>query len=558
MDDKNVKIVLSATDQTGTAIGSVGRNLDTLQGKVQSMGPTFRGMAIIGTAAFAALSAGLYSVIKAGANFEQTQIAFETMLGSAEKAKTLLKELTDFASKTPFQLTQIEQATKQLLAYGIVQEDIIPTLKNLGNIASGVGMDKMPQLIMAFGQVRAATKLTGMELRQFTEAGVPLLQALTDQANKLGGVMTSTGATSDKTKKAIASLTEKIKDQEYRMKLLTQHGKDQGMTWEKLRHDYSENKAELASLGSVTEGTMARVKVSVKDMIDKISEGEVTFDQVKEALAGMSGEGGKFFNLMEKQSQSLGGLFSNLQDEIEKVARSIGTALLPVLKPIAEKLIELTQGIGAFAAEHPKLTAYVLIAVTALAGLVAVIGTLGLILPSLIAGFAFLGTTLAFLAANPIVLVVAGLAFLVLKFNELIEVTGGFSNAVSAMGDTIISWWKSSGEWIYNKLTDLLNLFNKLISAAGDFVGGKISSVVSKIKGKASGGPVNPGTSYLVGESGPEFFRPKVAGDIISNGRGGGGQTVIINITGNTLLDMFAAEKIGDLIISRLKLSTRI
>uniref|UniRef100_UPI002B1DFA00 tape measure protein n=1 Tax=Pseudomonas atacamensis TaxID=2565368 RepID=UPI002B1DFA00 len=81
------------------------------------------------------------------------------------------KELTKFAASTPFELKGLETASKQLLAYGFEQKQVLPNLKALGDIAAGVGMDKLPQLILAFGQVKAATRLTGNELRQFTEAG---------------------------------------------------------------------------------------------------------------------------------------------------------------------------------------------------------------------------------------------------------------------------------------------------------------------------------------------------------------------------------------------------
>lgn len=114
---------------------------------------------------------------KAG-EMEQTQIAFETMLGSAEKAQRLIAEITEFAKTTPFNLSGLVDTSKKLLAFGFAANDIIPVLTTLGNITAGIGTEKMPQLLLAFGQVRAATRLTGSELRQFTEAGVPLLGEL--------------------------------------------------------------------------------------------------------------------------------------------------------------------------------------------------------------------------------------------------------------------------------------------------------------------------------------------------------------------------------------------
>lgn len=108
--------------------------------------------------------------ISLAGNLEQTRIAFTTMTGDARIADAFIREMTQFAKTTPFEIGQLETASKQLLAYGFEIENILPTLKAMGDIASGVGMDKLPNLIYALGQVRAAGKLTGNELRQFTES----------------------------------------------------------------------------------------------------------------------------------------------------------------------------------------------------------------------------------------------------------------------------------------------------------------------------------------------------------------------------------------------------
>jgi hypothetical protein len=102
------------------------------------------------------------AAVKAAADFEQSTVAFTTMLGSAERAKKLLEDITAFALKTPFQLKDVETGAKQLLAYGVSADNVLTNLKQLGDVAAGVGMDKLPNLILAFGQVKAATRLTGM------------------------------------------------------------------------------------------------------------------------------------------------------------------------------------------------------------------------------------------------------------------------------------------------------------------------------------------------------------------------------------------------------------
>lgn len=114
------------------------------------------------------------------AAFEQSQIAFTTMLQSAEKADKLLAELAQFAKITPFELQGIEASAKQLLAMGSSADDLIPELKALGDISAGVGAP-LDRLALNFGQVRLQGKLTGRELRDFAVNGVPLVAALSEQ-----------------------------------------------------------------------------------------------------------------------------------------------------------------------------------------------------------------------------------------------------------------------------------------------------------------------------------------------------------------------------------------
>jgi len=195
--------------------------------------------------------------------FEQAQIAFETMLGSADRAKVLLKDITTFAAKTPFEIQGLIESSKRLLAFGFAADQIIPTMESLGNISAGVGREKLPQLILALGQVRAATKLRGQELRQFTEAGVPLIE-------------------------------------------------------------------EIAKMRNIAE----------KEVQDLVSRGEVSFQDVNQALKNLTTGSGRFANLMIKQSKSLFGIISNLKDNFTILAIEIGQDLLPEAKKIATQILE--------------------------------------------------------------------------------------------------------------------------------------------------------------------------------------------------------------------------
>jgi len=205
--------------------------------------------------AYAGLGAGIGFLLKKAGDFEQIQIAFEVLLQSVGKAKTLTKDLLDFAIKTPFRIGDVFKGAKQLLAYNIASEKLIPTLTALGNVAAGVGKDKLPNLILAFGQVATAGKLRGQEIRQFTEAGVPILEAV---------------------------------------------AKEMGV-------------AQDAVQGLV-------------------SKGAVKFATVEAALQNLANGSGRFTGLMEKQSHTLLGVWSNFQDLIQLTSITIGNSLLPEAK----------------------------------------------------------------------------------------------------------------------------------------------------------------------------------------------------------------------------------
>lgn len=242
MADKKVNIILELIDKASSGIEAV-------TSRIQS--------AIIGISKYVAAAAaafGAYSLKTAG-DFEQWSIAFETMLGSADKARAFMNQLVEFSQRTPFNTVEVVEYAKRLMAMGIATDQVIPSLESLGNIAAGVGREKLPQLVLAFGQVSAKGRLMGEELSQFTEAGVPLL-------------------------------------------------------------------------GELAKG----FGVSNEEMQKMISNGQVGFPAVEEALRRMTSGNGKFANLMEKQSKSFLGILSNVKDKFDMIANAAGQGILDVFK----------------------------------------------------------------------------------------------------------------------------------------------------------------------------------------------------------------------------------
>lgn len=245
-------------------------------GTIQSLG-----IAIASVVSLRGLSQLAAQAVQVASSFENTRVSFEVMLGSGQKATELLGQLVREAAVTPFELGQLTEISQRLLAMGITAEELIPTIRVLGDIGAGVGVEKLPQLTLALGQVRTAGRLMGTELRQFTEAGVPLLEALATKGGK-----------------------------------------------------------------------------SVKQISADMSAGKIGFNQVQAALAGLTEQGGKFFGLMNKQSQTLTGLTSTLKDDFKTLLRSVGEGISEGLKDSAraadgfvksfdpEKLREFGKAIG--------------------------------------------------------------------------------------------------------------------------------------------------------------------------------------------------------------------
>lgn len=174
-----LKDMFSATaNKIEGEMASLGTATDKIADKINSsFGKVAAGAAMVG--AGIGLLSPIGVGIKLAAEFEATNIAFETMLGSAEKAKVVMAEIDALAAKTPFELPQVEKAYKQLLVFGVPTEKLQNDFVALGNISSGVGAD-IDRLITAFGQVKGKGLLKGDEFKQFSEAGVDLGQMLRD------------------------------------------------------------------------------------------------------------------------------------------------------------------------------------------------------------------------------------------------------------------------------------------------------------------------------------------------------------------------------------------
>lgn len=127
----------------------------------------------------------LKSLYKITGEFEMQKVAMGAILNDVEAADKLFRQLQDLAVKSPFQFMDLAAYSKQLSAFSIPTKELYDTTKMLADVSAGLGVS-MERLILAYGQIRAAAVLRGQEIRQLTEAGIPVLFELQKQFEKLG------------------------------------------------------------------------------------------------------------------------------------------------------------------------------------------------------------------------------------------------------------------------------------------------------------------------------------------------------------------------------------
>lgn len=130
------------------------------------------------------------------AEFEMQRVALGGIIQDSDKASELFKQIKAAAIKSPFEIKDLVSYTKQLSAYRIETDLLFETTQRLADVSSGLGVD-MGRIILAYGQVRAASVLRGQELRQFTEAGIPLVELLAEKFSQLSGRMVNTAEVFD-------------------------------------------------------------------------------------------------------------------------------------------------------------------------------------------------------------------------------------------------------------------------------------------------------------------------------------------------------------------------
>jgi tape measure domain-containing protein len=172
-----------AAESAGKAGERSGRRFDRTRSILSGVG---RGLIFGAKAAGAMAVAGAAVGIKTAAGMETAKIGFTTMLGSAKRANTFLRDLAGFAARTPFEFPELQTAASRLVSAGIETKKIIPMMTTLGDVTAGMGTgsEGITRATNALQQMNAAQRISAEDLNQLRDAGIPVYDLLASALGK--------------------------------------------------------------------------------------------------------------------------------------------------------------------------------------------------------------------------------------------------------------------------------------------------------------------------------------------------------------------------------------
>lgn len=559
-----LQIIIDAQNKASAALTDVSKGLDKFKSKVESFEPAFKKMAVAGTAVAAGMGLAIRGLVKEGLASQQISESFSrmtTQMGySGDELISKLKE----ASAQTVDTTSLMLASNKAMALGVGTD--IETMTTLMEIARVKGRALGMDTTQAFNDI-----VTGIG------RGSPLILDNLGITIKLGEAQERYA---EKLGKTVEEMTDAEKSQALLNAVIT------------------DGRKELAAIGEVTLTSaerMQQLSARFADMRSKVGEAFLPIlEKLVDKLAPFLDRLAEWIDknpelaakimLVVTGIAALVGVLGTIGLILPKVILgfqmvmvAVGAISLPVLAVIAAIAALIAIGVALYknwdevkakASEIWNAIKSVFISVwegikTAfetyvyfIVGLVALM--LDLIFPNWEEGLAKMAEVWTMAWEGMKAFFVASWDFLKGMFSAMTPFFKGLWEGVLA----IFNWAKEElgkvFSWIDEKVQPIFRLLDKLISKLRDVGAGvksALGSVVEKGKsvlgGRAAGGPVIGGGSYLVGEKGPEIFTPATAGRI-SNGVGG--QTIVLQLSGNTFMGREGiAEQIGGEIVKQLK-----
>lgn len=286
-----------------------------------------------------AISFGLKEMIKLAAEAERTEVAFSTMLRDANKAKALIAEIREFAVQTPFTSRELVAASQQLLAYGFAAEQIIPTMRALGDVSSALNIP-LGDLAYLFGTLKTQGRAFARDINQFTNRGVPMVDELAKvmgvAKNEVMGLVEEGKVGFPEVLRALERMTsgptnffkgKKINfDQMLAESFRTpEDANNVSKVFERLQQ---ETKGDKIKFGDVLADQMHVGKEALNDMV---ASGQIGMEDLRKAFDKLTTETGIFYGMTENISKTLSGKWSTFVDYVQLLAIDFGTLIVEAL-----------------------------------------------------------------------------------------------------------------------------------------------------------------------------------------------------------------------------------
>lgn len=497
------------------------------------------------TAATAGIAAiGVKSVVAAG-QLEQTEVAFATMLGSAEKAKTLLAELKDFAATTPFELTELQGATKSLLAFGVEAEDIQTTLRRLGDVSAGIGAP-IGEIAQLYGKAKTQGRLFAEDINQLTGRGIPIIKELAAQF----------GVSEQEVKGLVEGGKIGFAQLELAFKNMTATGSQFG--------------GMMAAQSQTLLGQWSNLKDAIGQTSVIIGQELIKAFDIKEKLAGVIEALGKLTAML--QSEGLVGALKKIfppetQMTLMMIAGAITAALIPAIigigTAIAGAMIPLLPFIAAGAALGAL--AYTIyknweVIKPMFDSLVATINeSLMPIFEDMKKRITEMMPTIKTVVSTAfkVIVTVIGAAFLIIE--KLIKIVAGMYNAIKPVLDAVGKVFEKVFGVIAKVVQKAIDLINKFLqkkadadkASTGTVSGQRVAAYTSGSRYAVAAGSYAVGTDYVPQTGLYQLHRGEAVLTAEENKSRGG--DIVINITGNTIASDYDVDAIGKGLVTYMR-----
>jgi tape measure domain-containing protein len=454
--------------------------------------------------------------LKTAASMEQAKIAFTTMLGSATKADIFLKQLANFAAKTPFEFPELQTAASSLISAGINANKVIPIMTTLGNVTSGMGTgaEGVKRATIALQQMSAAGKITGEDLNQLRDAGIPVYDLLAKATGKSKAEVVKLAQAGKLGSKELGQMMKALetgKGMERFAGLMDKQSKSLSGVWSTFMDTLNMGLAKsmqpilpmlkdgLAKASVVLSKALAVGSAALAKFLAQMKSGEGAGGKVAHIISTVAKSVSAFVTGM-REGTGWGGKFATVLRIAAAAALAVATATIKAVqfltqhKAIAVTLVAVIGTLTALTYAHAAA-----MAVSAAGGMMSWLKQTKIISAATKVWAAVQWLLNAAMSANPIVLVVIAIAALVAafiiawkhsdKFREVVTKAWEKVKAVTiGVVSAVINFVKSHWPLILAILTGPIGIatlliirnFGKIKSAASSVVGW-VKSIPSKL-----------------------------------------------------------------------------